>query len=89
MQSYTEKTSYIKFRFMTGKIKGRNVAKALKQFLAAAREQGDEFKILSLAGIGNNICIGADVRNSNAGIEQYSCHDVKFNNINGNLMIRT
>jgi hypothetical protein len=30
---------------MTGNIKGFNVARALKQFLAAAREQDDEFTI--------------------------------------------
>jgi hypothetical protein len=52
---------------MTGNSKGFNVAWALKQFLAAARAQDDEFMILPLAGIGNNICIGADVPNSKAG----------------------
>jgi hypothetical protein len=74
---------------MTGNIRGFNVAQALKQFLAAAREQDDEFTILSLSCIGNSLCIGADVPNSKAGIEQYFSHDVKFNNINGKLRIRT
>jgi hypothetical protein len=49
---------------MTGNSKGFNVSRALKQLLAAAREQDDEFTILPLAGIGNNICIVADVPNS-------------------------
>jgi hypothetical protein len=42
-----------------------------------------------LAGIGNNLCIGANVPNSKDGIEQYFHHDVKFNNINGKLRIHT
>jgi hypothetical protein len=56
---------------------------------AAAREQDDEFVIVPLAGIGNNLCIGADVPNSKDGIEQYFQHDVKFNNSNGKLRIHT
>jgi hypothetical protein len=40
-------------------------------FLKAAREQDDEFTILPLAGIGNNLCIGADVPNYKSGIEHY------------------
>jgi hypothetical protein len=83
------KTGYIEVRFMTGNNKGFNVARALKHFLAAAREQDNEFTILPLAGIRNNLCIGTDVPNSKAGIEQYFCHDVKFNNINGKLRIHT
>jgi hypothetical protein len=46
-------------------------------------------RMLPLAGIGNNICIGADVPNSKDGIEQYFNHDVKFNNINRKLRIHT
>jgi hypothetical protein len=42
-----------------------------------------------LAGIGNNLCIGADVPYSKAGIEHYFRHDVKFNKINGKLRIHT
>jgi hypothetical protein len=89
MQSYNAKTGYIEVRFMIGNRKGFNVARALKQFLAAAMEQDDEFTSLPLAGIGNNICIGADVPNSKAHIEQYFRHDVKFNNTDGKLRIRT
>jgi hypothetical protein len=88
MQSYHAKTGYIEVRFVTGNIKVFNVARALKQFVAASREQDDKFKILPLAGIGNNLCIRADIPNSKAGIEQYFCHDVKFSIINGKLRIR-
>jgi hypothetical protein len=70
MQSYDAKTGYIEVRFIRGNSKGFNVARALKQFLAAAREQDDELTILPLAGIGNNLCIGADVPNSKDCIEQ-------------------
>jgi hypothetical protein len=88
-KSYKIKTGCIKIRCMTGKSKGFNVAQALKQFLATAREQDDECTILPLAGIGNNLCIRADVPNSKDGIEQYFQHDVKFNHINGKLRIHT
>jgi hypothetical protein len=70
MQSYNAKTDYIGVRFMTGNCKGFHVARDLKQFLAAAREQDDEFAIFPLAGIGNNLCFRADVPNSKAGIEK-------------------
>jgi hypothetical protein len=89
MQSYNAKTGYIEVRFMTGNSKGFNVARAHKQFLAAAREQDNKFTILPLAGIGNNLCIGAEIPNYKAGFEQYFRNDVKFNNINGKLRIRT
>jgi hypothetical protein len=39
MQSYNAKTGYIEVRFMTDNIKGCNVARALKQFLAAATSE--------------------------------------------------
>jgi hypothetical protein len=55
---------------MTGNSKGFNLASELKQFLAAVREQDDEFTILPLSGIGNNLCISADVPNTKNGIEQ-------------------
>jgi hypothetical protein len=89
MQSYHAKTGYIKVPFMIGKSKRFNVARAPKQFVTEAREQDDEFTILPLAGIGSNLCIGADVPNAKTGIEQYFRHDVKFNNINGKLKIQT
>jgi hypothetical protein len=88
MKTYNAKTGFIEVRFMTGNSKGFNVARSLKQFLAAAREQDDEFTILPFSGIGNNLCISADVPNTKVGIEQYFCHEVKFNNGNGKLRIR-
>jgi hypothetical protein len=88
MKPYNAKTGFIKVRFMTGNSKGFNVARALKQFLAAAREQDDEFMILPLVGIGNNLCISAGVPNTKDGIEQYFLHEMKFNNVNCKLRIR-
>jgi hypothetical protein len=88
MKTYNAKTGFIKVRFTTGNSKGLNVARALTQFLAAAREQDDEFTILPLSGIGNNLCISADVPNTKYGIEQYFRHEVTFNNVNGKLRIR-
>jgi hypothetical protein len=88
MKSYNTKTGFVEVRFMIGNSKGCNVARALKHFLASAREQDDEFTILPLPGIGNNFCIGSDVPNTKDGIEQYFCHEVKFNNVNGRLRIR-
>jgi hypothetical protein len=64
------------------------VERALKQFLAAAREQGDGFTIIPLSAIGNNLCISADVPKTKDGIEQYFRHEVKSNNVNGKLRIR-
>jgi hypothetical protein len=89
MQIYNAKTGYIEVRFMTGSSKVFNVAPALKKFLAAAREQDDKFTILPLTGIGNNLCIGADVPNFKSGIEQYFRHDATFKSINGKLRIST
>jgi hypothetical protein len=89
MQSYHAKTGYMEVLFMTGNSKVCTISRALKQFLAAAREQDDEFTMLPFAGIGNNLCIRADIPNYKAGIEQYFHHDVKFNNINGKLRIIT
>jgi hypothetical protein len=88
MKTYNAKIGFIEVRFMTGNSKGFNVARALKQFLAAAKEQDDEFTILPLSGIGNNLCISAGVPNKKDGIEQYFRHEVKFKNVNGKLRIR-
>jgi hypothetical protein len=83
MKTYNAKTGFIEVRVTTGNSKGFNVARSLKQFLAAAREQDDEFTILPLSGIGNNLCISADAPNTKVGIDQYYRHEVKFNNVNG------
>jgi hypothetical protein len=45
MKTYNAKTGFIKVRLMMGNSKGFHVARALKQFLAAAREHADEFTI--------------------------------------------
>jgi hypothetical protein len=71
MKTYNAKTGFIGVRLMMGNSKGFNVARALKQFLAVAREQDDEFTILPLSGIGNNLCISADVPNTKDGIYKY------------------
>jgi hypothetical protein len=81
MKTYNAKTGFIEVRLMTWNSKGFNVARALKQFLAAARERSP------LSGIGNNLRISADVPNTKVGIEQYFRHEVKFNNVNGKLRI--
>jgi hypothetical protein len=88
MKTFNDKKGFIEVRFMTGNSKGFNVTRAITQFLAATREQDDEFTILPLSGIGNNLCISADVPNIKDEIEQYFRHEVKFNNVNGTLMIR-
>jgi hypothetical protein len=88
MKTDNANNRFIELIFTTGNIKGFSVARALKQFLAAAREQEHKFTILPLSGIGNNLCISADVPNTKVGIEQYFCHELKFNNINGKLRIR-
>jgi hypothetical protein len=88
MKTYNSKTGFIEVRFKTGESKGFNAARALKQFLVAVSEQDNEFTILPLSGIGNNLCISADVPNTKDGIKQYFRHEVKFNNFNGKLRIR-
>jgi hypothetical protein len=88
MNTYNSKTCFVEVIFMMGNSKCFNVARALKRFLAAAREQDDEFTILPLSGIGNNLCIRAYVPNTKVGIEKYFRHEVKFNIVNGKLRIR-
>jgi hypothetical protein len=88
MKTFNAKTGFIEVIFITGNSKGLNVARALKQVLAAASEHDDEFTILPLSGIGNNLCISADVPNKKDGIEKYFCHEVKLNTVNGELRIR-
>jgi hypothetical protein len=68
---------------------GFNVARSLKEFIAAARESDKEFSILPLSKEGNNICRAADVPNTKDGIGNYYRRVIKFNNINGSMRIRT
>jgi hypothetical protein len=67
---------------------GFNVARSLKEFIAAARESDKEFSILPLSKEGNNICRAAYVPNTKDGIGNYYRHVIKFNNINGSMRIR-
>jgi hypothetical protein len=70
-QSHNAKMGHTEVRFVAGNSKGFNVDRSLKQFMAVAKDQDDEFTILPLAGIINMFCIGADVPNSKDEIEQY------------------
>jgi hypothetical protein len=53
-----------------------------------ARATDEEFTLMPLSGIGNNLCYAADVPNSKEGIEGYYRHAIKFNNVNGTMRIR-
>jgi hypothetical protein len=89
MSSYKVKTVVIEVRFMKSGDAGFNLARSLKEFIAAARESDKEFSILPLSKEGNNICRAADVPNTKDGIGNYYLHVIKFNNINGSMRIRT
>jgi hypothetical protein len=64
MSSYKVKTGVIEVRFMKSGEAGFNVARSLKEFIAAKRESNKEFSILPLSKEGNNICRAADVSNT-------------------------
>jgi hypothetical protein len=68
MSSYKVKTGVIEVRFMKSGDAGFNVARSLKEFIAAARESDNEFSIIPLSKEGNNICRAADVPNTKDGI---------------------
>jgi hypothetical protein len=89
MSSYKVKTGVIEVRFMKSGDAGFNVARSLKEFIAAARESDKEFSILPLSKEGNNIFRAADVPNTKDGIGNYYRHVIKFNNINVSMRIRT
>jgi hypothetical protein len=89
MSSYKVKTGVIEVRFMKSGDARFNVARSLKEFIAAARESDKEFSILPLSKEGNNICRATDVLNTKDGIGNYYRHVIKFNNINGSMRIRT
>jgi hypothetical protein len=59
--TYSCKTGFIEVRIMCGSGRGFNIARAIKDFVNAARKQDPEFSILLLHGIGNNICNAMDV----------------------------
>jgi hypothetical protein len=54
-----------------------------------ARATNEEFTLMPLGGIGNNLCYAADIPSSKEEIEGYYRHAIKFNNINGTMRIRT
>jgi hypothetical protein len=89
MTSYHIKTGVIEVRFTKISERGFNVAKSLKEFIAAARESDKEFSIMTIHNEGGNLCRATDVPNTKEGIRKYYRHVIKFNNINGSMRIRT
>jgi hypothetical protein len=63
--------------------------KLIKEFVNAARKQDPEFSIIPLHGSGNNICNAMDVPGNREGIERYYWHEVKANNVNGKMWIKS
>jgi hypothetical protein len=55
----------------------------------AARATDEDFTLMPVSGIGNNLCYAADILNSKEGIEGYYRHAIKFNNVNGTMRILT
>jgi hypothetical protein len=89
MEKYSVNVGHIDVRFMRGNGKGFNVARGIKQFIAAARAIYKDFCMLPLGGQDNNLCIPDDVPNSKEGIQKYFCHRVVVNNISGSITIQT
>jgi hypothetical protein len=71
MIGYEIKTGIIEVRFMTASGKSCNIARSLKEFIVAARVTDEEFTLMPISGIGNNLCYAADIPNSKEGIEGY------------------
>jgi hypothetical protein len=59
--TYSCKTGFMEVQYMCGSGRGFNIARAIKEFVNAARKQDPEFSILPLQGSGNNICNAMDV----------------------------
>jgi hypothetical protein len=89
MTSYHVKTGMKEVRFTKIGDKGFNVAKSLKEFIAAARESDKEFSIMPINNEGDNLFRATDVPSTKDGIGKYYRHIIKFNNINGSMRIRT
>jgi hypothetical protein len=89
MEHYRVNIGYVDVRFMCGTGKGFNVARGIKQFIAAARAIDKDFCLLPLGGQDNNLCILADVPNSKEGILKYFRHRVSVNNVAGSIKIQT
>jgi hypothetical protein len=89
MSFYTCKTGFIGVWFMYGRGRGFDIARALKEFVNAARRQDAEFSLLPLHGSTNNICNTMDVPGNGEDIERYYGHEVNANNANGKMRIRS
>jgi hypothetical protein len=89
MEHYRVNVRYVDLRFMCGNGKGFNVARGIKQFIAAARAIDKDFFLLPLGVQDNNLCIPADVPNSKEGILKYFRHRVSVNNVAGSIKIQT
>jgi hypothetical protein len=89
MEHYSVNVGYVDVRFMCGKGKGFNVARGIKQFIAAARAIDKDFCLLPIGGQDNNLCIPADVPNSKEGMQKYFRHRVSVNNVAGSIKIQT
>jgi hypothetical protein len=89
MEHYSVNVGYVDMKFMCGNGKGFNVARGIKQFIAAARAIDKDFCLLPLGGQDNNLCIPADVPNSKEGIQKYFRHRVSVNNVAGSIKIQT
>jgi hypothetical protein len=74
---------------MCGNGKGFNVARGIKQFIAAARVIDKEVCLLPLVVQENNLCIPVDVPNSKEGIQKYVQHRLSLNNVVGSIKIQT
>jgi hypothetical protein len=89
MSIYQVKTGVIEVRFMKISDKSFNIARSLKEFIAAARESDKEFSIMHINNEGDNLCRATDILNTKDGIGKYYQHVIKCNNINGSMRIRT
>jgi hypothetical protein len=74
---------------MCGTVKGFNVARGIKLFIAAARAIDKDFCVLSLENQDNNLCILEDVPNSKEGVHKYFQHMVSASNFSGSIKIQT
>jgi hypothetical protein len=89
MEHHSVNVGFIDVRFMCGNGKGFNVARGIKQFIAAARAIDKDFCLLPLGGQDNNLCIPADIPNSKEGIQKYFRHRLSVNNVAGSIKIQT
>jgi hypothetical protein len=71
MEHNSIKVGYVDMIFMCGNGKCFNVARGIKQFIAAARSIDKDLCLLPLGGQYNNLCIPADIPNSKEGIHKY------------------